>query len=92
MDMTTNVRWMSRKEIFDEYGEMMDVPLFDIVECIKPEDSKDTLEHIKLVDAMCTIKDRYGTWKNTHIVPVNKGVEYDIDIVECEWLRNLIQI
>ena len=70
----------------------MDTPLFDIVECITPDESKNTSDHMKLVDAMCTIKDRYSTWKNTHKVPVNKGVEYDIDIVDCDKIKNLIRI
>ncbi len=65
--------------------------MFDIVECIKPEDNKNISNHEKLVEAMISIKNKYGTWTDTHKLPVDKGLK-DIDIVDCDWLKNLIQI
>tara|TARA_R110002153_G_scaffold196485_1_gene349872 strand:+ start:37 stop:306 length:270 start_codon:yes stop_codon:yes gene_type:complete len=84
------LRYYNDKELETDFL-LSKILLFDIVECIKPEDNKNISNHEKLVEAMISIKNKYGTWTDTHKLPVDKGLK-DIDIVDCDWLKNLIQI
>lgn len=81
------LRYYNDKELETDFL----LSMFDIVECIKPEYNKNISNPEKLVEAMISIKNKYGTWTDTHKLPVDKGLK-DIDIVDCDWLKNLIQI